>query len=90
MIYREILPSQADDFQKLMRDNLWEMISQDGGQSEFIGWAYIMHWRLPTSEGESKEAEVWLHFSENQGVQASHLEMNTAAKPLMDNLLSGW
>lgn len=89
MIYREILPSQADEFQKRMKDNQWEMVSQDGGQSEFIGWAYIMHWRLP-SEGESKEAEVWLHFSENQGVQTAHLEMNPTAKPLIDALLSDW
>ena len=89
MIYREILPSQADSFQKLMKDNQWEMISQDGGQSEFIGWAYIMHWQC-VIEGEEKAAEVWLHFSENQGVQASHLEMNPQAKPLIDALLSEW
>ncbi|BBN60675.1 hypothetical protein [Hydrogenovibrio marinus] len=89
MIYREILPSQADLFQSIMKDNQWEMVSQDGGQSEFIGWAYIMHWRC-TVEGEEKAAEVWLHFSENQGVQASHLEMNPQAKPLIDALLSEW
>lgn len=89
MIYREILPSQADTFQKLMKDNLWEMVSQDGGQSEFIGWAYIMHWRCAI-DGQEKAAEVWLHFSENQGVQASHLEMNVQAKPLIDALLAKW
>lgn len=89
MIYREIQPYQADDFQKLMKKHGWELLSQDGGQSQFIGWAYIMHWQI-CSDDQEKCAEVWLHFSDNQGVQASHLEMNPQAKILIDELLSDW
>lgn len=84
MIYIQIEPHQAEDFQKLMQQNDWQLISQDGGQSHFIGWAYIMQWQKKVEE---LDAKVWLHYSENQGVKASHLEMNPAAKEAMAILL---
>ncbi|MDX1795351.1 MAG: hypothetical protein R3219_01390 [Hydrogenovibrio sp.] len=85
MIYMQIEPNQADAFQKKMTDSGWDLVSQEGGQSHFIGWAYIMHWQ---KQLEDREANVWFHFSENQGVPASHLEMNPAAKPAMEQLLA--
>jgi len=45
MIYLTISPSQAEPFQKQMQHHEWEMVSQEGGQSQFIGWAYVMHWQ---------------------------------------------
>lgn len=81
MIYLTISPSQAEPFQKQMQHHEWEMVSQEGGQSQFIGWAYVMHWQ---KEVDDKMAKVWLHYSDNQGQLEAYLEMNPPAKPLID------
>lgn len=77
MIYITLEPQQADPFQSAINKADWEMVSQEGGQSQFIGWAYIMHWK---KEIDGKQAEVWLHYSDNQGKLEAYLEMNPAAK----------
>lgn len=78
MVYLEIQPHQVDAFQALINQSDWALVSQEGGQSQFIGWAYVMHWQLPS---DGKPAEVWLHYADNQGRLESHLEMTPAAKP---------
>lgn len=85
MIYLTISPSQAEPFQKQMQRHEWEMVSQEGGQSQFIGWAYVMHWQ---KEVDDKIAKVWLHYSDNQGQLEAYLEMNPAAKPLIDRIVA--
>ena len=85
MIYLTITPSQAEPFQKQMQRHGWEMVSQEGGQSQFIGWAYVMHWQKETDD---KMAKVWLHYSDNQGQLEAYLEMNPAAKPLIDQIVA--
>ncbi|MBD3611168.1 MAG: hypothetical protein HUJ13_01900 [Hydrogenovibrio crunogenus] len=85
MIYLTISPSQAEPFQKQMQRHEWEMVSQEGGQSQFIGWAYVMHWQ---KEMDDKMAKVWLHYSDNQGQLEAYLEMNPAAKPLIDRIVA--
>ncbi|MDG4811552.1 hypothetical protein P8629_00905 [Hydrogenovibrio sp. 3SP14C1] len=85
MIYLTITPSQAEPFQKQMQRHEWEMVSQEGGQSQFIGWAYVMHWQ---KEIDDKMAKVWLHYSDNQGQLEAYLEMNPAAKPLIDQIVA--
>ena len=85
MIYLTISPSQAEPFQKQMQRHEWEMVSQEGGQSQFIGWAYVMHWQ---KEMDDKMAKVWLHYSDNQGQLEAYLEMNPAAKPLIDSIVA--
>lgn len=84
MIYKNLEPSSVSDFEKLLMQSHWELVHQDGGQGHFIGWSYLKRWQKET---DHKMAEVTLHFSENQGVQSSHLEMNPAAKPLVEALL---
>lgn len=85
MIYLTISPSQAEPFQKQMQRHEWEMVSQEGGQSQFIGWAYVMHWQ---KQVDDKMAKVWLHYSDNQGQLEAYLEMNPAAKPLIDSVVA--
>lgn len=84
MIYKTLDPMQVSTFESLLNQENWHLVHQDGGQGHFIGWSYLKRWE---KEMEGKQAEVTLHFSENQGVQSSHLEMNPAAKPMIENLL---
>jgi len=84
MLYITLHPSQAEPFQEAMKAQDWKLVLQDGGQSQFIGWAYIMRWEKVAGE---KTAEVCLHYSDNQGELEAYLEMNVVAKPLMDKLV---
>jgi len=84
MIYITLEPHQADPFQNAIKTAEWDLISQEGGQSQFIGWAYIMHWQKNI---DGKVAEVWLHYSDNQGKLEAYLEMNPVAKPEVSALV---
>jgi hypothetical protein len=86
MMYLMIEPQQAEAFQKRMNEQGWSLFFQDGGQSQFIGWAYMMKWEK-TLEDE-RRAEVTLHYSDNHGELEAYLEMNPPAKPLMDALVA--
>ncbi len=87
MLYLQIEPQEVEPFKDYLLANDWDIVSQDGGQSQFIGWAYIMH-LSKTLDG--KLAETWLHFSENQGVQEAHIELNVPAKTELTNLLTAY
>lgn len=84
MIYLQIAPSQVEIFKQRLQDDHWHVTNQDGGQGHFIGWSYLIQWQ---KDIEGKLAEVTLHFSENQGVQESHLELNPAAKVAVQTVL---
>ncbi|MGC9386861.1 MAG: hypothetical protein ACP5D0_07945 [Hydrogenovibrio sp.] len=86
MVYLMMEPQHAEAFQTRMQDEAWSLILQDGGQSQFIGWAYMMKWEKTLAEGG--RAEVTLHYSDNQGILECYLEMNPLAKPLMDALVA--
>lgn len=84
MLYITLQPSQADPLQSLMEKEGWQVISKDGGQSQFVGWAYVIHYQLKC---DNQLAEVWLHYSDNQGKLESYCELNPAAKPLLESLI---
>lgn len=85
MLYITLDPAQADPLQEQLEMAGWQVISKDGGQSQFVGWAYVIHYQMPCDE--DRQAEVWVHYSDNQGRLESYCELNPAAKPLLDALL---
>lgn len=86
MVYLMIEPQQAEAFQKRMNEQGWSLVFQDGGQSQFIGWAYMMKWEKPLED--DRQGEVTLHYSDNHGELEAYLEMNPPAKPHMDALVA--
>lgn len=84
MIFLQIKPVHIDSFKERLAAAKWEITLQDGGQGHFIGWSYMIEWQKNL---EGKQAKVTLHFSENQGVQESHLELNPAAKSEISSIL---
>lgn len=84
MLYQTLDPAQADPLQGLLEDSGWQVISKDGGQSQFVGWAYVIHYQMTLPEGL---AEIWLHYSDNQGRLESYCELNPIAKPLLAALV---
>lgn len=84
MLYVTLNPAQADPLQAKLEANGWQVISKDGGQSQFVGWAYVIHYQF---ELPNQFAEVWLHYSDNQGKLESYCELNPAAKPLLETLI---
>jgi len=87
MLYLQIKPNDVEPFKDYLLVNGWDIVSQDGGQSNFIGWAYIIHLSKNIAE---KKAETWLHFSDNQGTQESHIELNVVAKLELTELLKNY
>jgi hypothetical protein len=83
VLYLQIEPQDVEPFKAFLVKNGWEVVSQDGGQSNFIGWAYIIHLSKTI---DTKLAETWLHFSENMSKQESHIELNVIAKNELTNL----
>lgn len=77
MIYLQIEPQNVEPFKEYLITKDWKVASQEGGQSNFIGWAYITHM---TQEIDGKLAEAWLHYSENMSTKESHIELNMVAK----------
>jgi len=77
MLYLQIEPQDVESFKTFLIDRGWQIVSQDGGQSNFIGWAYIIHLSKTIDD---KLAETWLHFSENMSKQEAHIELNVIAK----------
>lgn len=84
MLYLQIEPQDVEPFKEFLIVNDWQLISQEGGQSNFIGWAYIIYLQK-TIDG--KMAETWLHFSEHMSTQASHMELNLIARNELTQLL---
>jgi hypothetical protein len=77
LIYLQIEPQNVEPFKEFLIVKGWDIASQEGGQSNFIGWAYIIHM---TKELDGKLAEAWLHYSENMSEKESHIELNITAK----------
>ncbi|WP_019895241.1 hypothetical protein [Hydrogenovibrio halophilus] len=84
MLYHTLPAQSADPFEKAMTDHGWELVGKDGGQSNFIGWAYIIHWQ---KDLDGKSGEVKLNFEDNMGEQSAWLEMSPAAKPEVMRIL---
>jgi hypothetical protein len=84
MIYLQIEPHNVEPFKDFLVTKGWNVASQEGGQSNFIGWAYIIYL---TKEIDGKQAESWLHYSENMSTQESHIELNVIAKEELTSLL---
>lgn len=78
MLYQTLAASQAEPFEKAMDQAGWTVLGKDGGQSNFIGWAYIIHWQKQNDE--ATPFEVKLNFEDNMGEQSAWLEMTPAAK----------
>ena len=78
MLYQTLAAAQAEPFEKAMEQAGWTVLGKDGGQSNFIGWAYIIHWQKDNHE--STPLEVKLNFEDNMGEQSAWLEMTPAAK----------
>ena len=85
MLYMTLQPEQADPLQQQLESEGWMVVSKDGGQNQFVGWAYVIHYRFQL---EAHCAEVWVHYSDNQGKLESYCELNPAAKPLLELALS--
>ncbi len=77
MLYLQIEPENVELFKEFLVTKDWQVVSQDGGQSNFIGWAYITHL---TRKIDGKKAEAWLHYSENMNTKEAHIELNLIAK----------
>lgn len=84
MIFLTLAPDKVESFKQIMSEKGWEIAKQDAGQGHFIGWSYLIQWQKKIDD---KIGEVTLHFSENQGVQESHLELNPAAKTALELIL---
>jgi len=84
MLYLQIEPQNIEPFKEFLISHDWEVASQEGGQSNFIGWAYIIHMQ---KKMDDKFAEAWLHFSENMSKQESHIELNVMAREELTVLL---
>ncbi|KUJ72394.1 hypothetical protein [Thiomicrospira sp. WB1] len=78
MLYHTLDAKQAEPFEKAMDQAGWTLVVKDGGQSNFIGWAYIIHWQKAAED--QPPAEVKLNFEDNMGEQTAWLEMTPSAK----------
>jgi len=84
LLYITLDPAHAEPLQHRLELQGWHVVSKDGGQSQFVGWAYVIHYQL---QQDNQLAEVWLHYSDHQGKLEFYCELNPAAKPLLEALI---
>ncbi|WP_127471686.1 hypothetical protein [Thiomicrorhabdus aquaedulcis] len=81
----EINPVVCDAFRREMQRANWELTHQDVGQTEMVGYGYVIIWK-------KIEDKVVLHYNDRMGVAQAQLEVTKPAfadvKAIVDALES--
>jgi len=72
MKHCEIKANLCELFKKAMQNNDWQITHQDVGQTELVGYGYVVIW-------EKNAAKVILHYADRQGIAQANLEMTENA-----------
>lgn len=70
MKHLDITASKCEAFKKVMHNTGWVITHQDVGQTELVGYGYIVIW-------QKEEAKVILHYSDRQGIAQAKLEFSS-------------
>lgn len=70
MKHLDIPASKCEAFKKVMHNASWVITHQDVGQTELVGYGYIVIW-------QKEEAKVILHYSDRQGIAQAKLEVTS-------------
>jgi hypothetical protein len=68
----EINPVLCDALRRDMQQTGWELTHQDVGQTEMVGYGYVIIWK-------KADAKVVLNYNDRMGVAQAHLEVTKAA-----------
>lgn len=82
MHFLAIKGQQCDAFKQLMAESDWPITHQDVGQTELLAYGYVIVWQ------KSDAQKVILNYADRQGEVQAQLEVTTAAKSEVQDLLS--
>jgi len=70
MKHIELNASLCEPFKKRMNEAEWNITHQDVGQTELVGYGYVIVW-------EKSGDKVVLHYSDRQGIAQANLEVTS-------------
>jgi len=79
--HREINPKICDRFKQKMSEQGWQITHQDVGQTELVGYGYIIVWELDGNK-------VVLHYADRQGVAQANLEVSSTVFDAVQSLIN--
>lgn len=68
----EINPAVCDALRRSMQQNGWELTHQDVGQTEMVGYGYVIIWKKANDK-------VVLNYNDRMGVAQAQLEVTQPA-----------
>lgn len=80
MQYITLNPNLCDSVRTAMQKKGWEITHQDVGQTELVGYGYVIVW-------EKGGEKALLHYADRQGVAEAQLEVSDGAQSEINTIL---